>query len=225
MKKVILKIPFVNILVSKLNFHFKNIRGHFGLKKATGKSPLRIVVGASGKFERGWTPTDINYLNLSVLENWEKYFNENSIDAILSEHVWEHLTLEDGKTAAKYCYKYLKPGTGYLRVAVPDGYHSDPNYIESVKVNGTGDGADDHKVLYNYKTFSSIFEDAGFTVKLLEYFDEFGNFHYNEWDVNKGKIYRSMRFDERNKNDELNYTSLIIEAAKVSNTFPVNGHE
>lgn len=37
----------------------------------------------------------------------------------LAEHVWEHMTYEEGCQAAKNCYDYLADG-GYLRVAVPD---------------------------------------------------------------------------------------------------------
>ena len=58
------------------------------------------------------------------------YFNEGSIDAILAEHVWEHLAEEEGLAAAKCCYRYLRPG-GYLRVAVPDGFHPDANFTRS----------------------------------------------------------------------------------------------
>ena len=137
-----------------------------------------------------------------------------SLGAILSEHVWEHMSLDEGFIAAKHCFEYLKP-MGYVRVAVPDGYHSNPEYIELVKVNGSGDGADDHKVLFNYETMSSLFERAGFQVKLLEYFDRNRKFNFIDWNVEKGMIHRSRRFDERNRNGELNYTSLILDAIKM----------
>ena len=50
--------------------------------------------------------------------------------------------------------------------------------------------------------------------KVLEYFDEDNNFHFNKWDKNKGMIYRSKRYDERNKQNPLAYTSIIIDAFK-----------
>jgi len=43
-----------------------------------------------------------------------------------------------------------------LRVAVPDGFHPNPGYIERVKPGGTGPGAGDHKILYTYRTLSAI---------------------------------------------------------------------
>jgi predicted SAM-dependent methyltransferase len=64
-------------------------------------------------------------------------FTHNSITAILAEHVWEHLTFEEGVQAAKNCYKYLKPG-GYVRCAVPDGYFPDEEYQNIVKIGGPG---------------------------------------------------------------------------------------
>lgn len=123
------------------------------------------------------------------------------------------MTPEEGERAALYCFEYLKPG-GYLRIAVPDGFHPDPDYIDWVKINGVGPGSDDHKVLYNYKMLSNMFEKIGFKVNLLEYFDLEGKFHFTEWDATKGKIHRSMRYDERNTNGALMYTSIILDAYK-----------
>ncbi len=44
----------------------------------------------------------------------------------------------------------------------------------------------------------------------LEYFDEHGKFHAKDRDVLQGKIHRSARFDERNEDNKLNYTSIIF---------------
>ena len=104
--------------------------------------------------------TDQDVLNLLVEGDWLAYFSPNSLDAILAEHIWEHLTPEEAAVAAMLCFKFLKPG-GYLRVAVPDGFHPDPAYIEDVKPNGKGPGADDHKLLYTYHTFSQGFHFGG----------------------------------------------------------------
>lgn len=193
----------------------KAIQGVMRLKLATMKKtrPIKLVVGASGVFEQGWLPTDIHTLNLLKPQNWNFFFKNHPVDAILAEHVWEHLTLENGKIAAKTCYTFLKEG-GYVRVAVPDGFHPDKTYIDYVKPGGHGAGADDHKVLYNYRLFKEVFEQAGFTVQLLEYFDENGQFHYREWNKNEGMIHRSSRYDERNEGGQLKYTSLILDAKK-----------
>jgi predicted SAM-dependent methyltransferase len=174
---------------------------------------LRIVVGSGGIYYKGWISTDIENLNLLKINNWQKYFKSESIDAILAEHVWEHLTEEEGTIAAKNCYYFLKPG-GYLRVAVPDGYNPSPAYIQDVKINGRGFGASDHKVLYNYQTFTYLFSKIGFSVVQLEYFDSDGKFHFTEWDPEKGQIYRSKLFDKRNNNGIIRYNSIILDCYK-----------
>jgi predicted SAM-dependent methyltransferase len=162
---------------------------------------------------QGWLVTDIDQLNILVDQDWRRFFVPNSLEAILAEHVWEHLSAEQGLDAARLCFRYLRPG-GRLRVAVPDGLHPDPAYIDAVKPGGGGPGADDHKVLYTYPTLRALFENAGFTTRTLEYFDEGGAFHAVEWSRADGMIRRSVRFDDRNQVGQLRYTSIIIDAIK-----------
>jgi predicted SAM-dependent methyltransferase len=178
-------------------------------------APLRIVIGAAGYADADWIATDIQTLDLLNERSWRRFFRENTVDALLAEHVWEHLTIEEGWQAARCCYRFLKPG-GYLRAAVPDGFHPDPKYIEYVRVGGSGAGAADHKVLYNCETFRQLFESVGFQVALLEYFDSAGVFHALDWNPNDGTIRRSLRFDERNFDGRPNYCSLIVDARKPS---------
>ena len=178
----------------------------------TRAHPRQIILGAGYTAFSGWTPTDIDTLNILKESDWEIYFKQNSIDALLAEHVWEHMTVSDGLQAARLCFKFLKPD-GYLRIAVPDGFHPDSVYIELVKPNGAG--AHDHKILYTHKTLGTILQQAGFELHLLEYFDEMGNFHQSDWDPARGFILRSARFDSRNRDGQLKYTSLIIDAIKA----------
>lgn len=127
------------------------------------------------------------------------------------------MTLEEGIQAAKTCYKYLKKG-GYIRVAFPDGLFPDEDYINAVKPGGLANEMiaipEDHKVLYTYKTFAEIFKQAGFSINLLEYHDESGKFHYEQWNPDEGLIVRSKRFDKSNKNGKLVYSSLILDGQK-----------
>ena len=194
----------------------KKLRNYYCLRRKIRSfgSNIRIVVGSSGVFDDGWLPTDIEILDILKDADWRRLFKNYPIKAILAEHVWEHLSKNEGIIAARNCYKYLKK-SGYLRIAVPDGHFPDSEYINYVKVGGVGAGAKDHKVLYTYKTLEHILKTAGFSVKLLEYFDEYGVFHFNDWDPADGKIHRSKRFDPRNSNDQLKYTSIIIDAIKA----------
>jgi predicted SAM-dependent methyltransferase len=184
------------------------------LRRATAANPLRIVVGAGGAVQGGWTKTERAYLDLLDPKGWEKYFRAETIDAILAEHVWEHLTLEQGLIAARTCRRFLKRG-GYLRIAVPDGNQPDRDYIEHVRPGGSGPGADDHKVLYDEALLAQTISPAGFSIEPLEYFDKSGHFVANNWSADDGMIRRSARYDERNRGGKLNYTSLIIDARAI----------
>ncbi|MDF2457187.1 MAG: hypothetical protein K0R51_3180 [Cytophagaceae bacterium] len=174
---------------------------------------LKLVVGSSRIAEPGWLPTEWHFLNLLNESHWLTFFKENSIDNILAEHVWEHLKPEEGKLAARICFRFLKKG-GRLRIAVPDGFHPDPAYITHVKPGGTGPGADDHKILYTYKSLQEILIQAGYKIELLEYFDEFHVFHQNPWDSKEGYVRRSKKINQRAIRDKLDYTSLIVDGIK-----------
>jgi predicted SAM-dependent methyltransferase len=201
-------------MLRKIKHKIRHQYKKFKLRMMVGSIPLRIVIGASGVFSKGWIPTDIEQLNLLKLEDWRRYFQPDSIDAILAEHVWEHLSESAAYQAAKNCFFFLKP-SGYIRVAVPDGYHPSLDYRKAVEPGGSGSGSDDHKALYNYRSLTHIFESAGFEVKLLEYFDEKGIFHRKDWHDEDGLINRSSKHDKRNFDGKLNYTSIIIDALKV----------
>lgn len=193
--------------------HYVNYLSLIKLKIGTKKNHIRIVVGAGLNYDKGWIPVEISRLNIVRNTDWGKIFTVDSIDAILAEHVWEHLSPDDAYQAARNCFQYLKHG-GYIRIAVPDGYHPDSDYIEWVKPGGKGEGSEDHKVLYDHHSLSELFQKSGFRVNLLEYFDEQGKFHSNDWSAENGRIRRSAKYDIRNRNGHLKYTSLILDAYK-----------
>ncbi|WP_144466040.1 SAM-dependent methyltransferase [Bacillus sp. FDAARGOS_235] len=178
----------------------------------------KVVVGAEGYNNNpGWLHTNEEELNLLRKETWLDKFQPNSLSAILAEHVWEHLSYEEGIEAAKICYEFLTEG-GYIRCAVPDAFFPDEEYQQGVQVGGLGPldhPAASHKIVHNYKTITSMFESAGFQVRILEYCDENGKFHYNDWNEKDGFIYRSKRFDHRNQDGTLEFASLIVDAVKL----------
>ncbi|MGG4169440.1 SAM-dependent methyltransferase [Rossellomorea vietnamensis] len=178
---------------------------------------IKVVIGA-GEYHNnpGWLHTQEEDLNLLDETTWQNMFEESSISAILAEHVWEHLTYEEGLQAAKICMKYLKP-SGYIRCAVPDGNFPDEDYQRIVQIGGPGPAdhpAASHKIVYNYRLLMELFETAGFEVKLLEYFDQRGDFHQSDWDGSDGVIFRSKKFDPRNQGERVAVPSLILDAIK-----------
>jgi predicted SAM-dependent methyltransferase len=221
--------------------YYRHFGAHQLIKALSASQRNRIVIGAWDRYDPGWIPTQRDFLNLLEPAQWKRYFTPDSIDALLAEHVWEHLSEEEGRRAAKTCFTYLRPG-GYLRIAVPDGLCPDQAYVQAVKAGNSpdegegsprvsaGNAADangaNHKALYTYKSLTDVFESAGFRVVLYEYFDEAGTFHCEEWDRKAGTIWRSKRFDPRNKvgkllslypgslDSYLCYCSIVLDAVK-----------
>lgn len=180
---------------------------------AAGGGPLRIVVGAAHTLYEGWISTNIDSLNLLDLSDWQTVVGDLKLDRVLAEHVWEHLSPGDGIVALKHVAAHLRPG-GRIRIAVPDGHHPDPDYIEHVRPGGAGPGADDHKILYTAEILEAALREAGLIPERLEYWDASGEFHAADWEPADGKVMRSLRFDLRNAGGEPKYTSLLIDGIK-----------
>jgi predicted SAM-dependent methyltransferase len=177
---------------------------------------VKIVLGAADTSMPGWICTSSWTLDVTRHAHFERLLRGRTANAFLAEHVWEHLTASQTALANANCFRFLTPA-GHFRIAVPDGLHPDPGYIDRVRPGGTGAGADDHKCLYDYRSLQSALQDAGFEVRLLEWWDEFGVFHHEDWSSEDGHIERSRRYDERNRGGTLSYTSLIVDAVKPPN--------
>ena len=69
-------------------------------------SIMRIIVGAGKVKYDGWVSTQENELNLLSIEQWENIVKYSEIEAILAEHVWEHLTYEEGLKQQKIAINF-----------------------------------------------------------------------------------------------------------------------
>jgi predicted SAM-dependent methyltransferase len=186
---------------------------------------LKIIVGAGAVTRDGWIPLQHGDLRVENSEDWARLFLPSSIDAILTEHTLEHLTVAEALAASRNFYSYLKPG-GYVRCAVPDGFHSDPAYLNWVAPGSAGEqwlsnfrdaGEPDHKTLWTYGSIRQLFESAGFVVALREWFDENGYFHKTEWNQDDGYIRRCHGSAWSNVLSFVvgaPYTSLLVDAIK-----------
>lgn len=199
----------INQQVHRVSIKLASWKRDWAIRKAS-----KIILGAGGTTYPDWVSTDKWLLDVTCVRDFEKYWKPNTLTAFLAEHVWEHLGSRQRSEANENCFKFLKPG-GWLRIAVPDGFHPDRDYIEYVQPGGTGLGADDHQVLFNYHSLSEELNSAGFQVMLLEYWNESGQFVANDWSVEEGYVSRSVRFDQRNRDGLLRYTSLIVDAKKT----------
>lgn len=205
------RLPFVKNIYGILKKwrYSRNLRADI----RSHQENLKIIVGASSTAMPDWVSTEYPYVNIADAPNLDEWFLPSSVKAILAEHVWEHLTEVQAKSAVANCLALLEPG-GYLRLAVPDGNHPDTDYIDYVKPGGYGEGSGDHRVLYTIESLSRLLHEAGFVVDPLEWFDSHGKFHKVAWDTAKGMVSRSTRFDPRNHANPTAYTSLIVDAVK-----------
>ena len=125
----------------------------------------------------------------------------------------EHLTKNELELMILNFQKYSTNEIN-IRIAVPDGFHKDREYIDKVKPGGTGEGAEDHKNLFNYKSLAGLFEAQNFKAILVEYWDEGGNFHAGYSNDENGYVLRSFINDSRNSDGIPHYTSLIVDFRK-----------
>lgn len=171
---------------------------------------INIVLGAGNTRFDGWFSTDYDILNITSSRDWKMFFTPGSIDKLLCEHVLEHLSQTECTITLQHCYRYLKRG-GVFRIAVPDGYRKDAEYVAEVSPPKDG-----HKMLFTIDNLVPLLEDIGFHVIPLEYFDAKEIFHFFPWDERDGYIERSFRFDtqEKFRRGDLRYTSLIVDAKK-----------
>jgi len=195
-------IPFIRI--------WKKLSWYFYL---TTSSDIKIIVGAGPTKYEGWFSTDISTLDVTNENHFKKYFKKKKINRILAEHVLEHLTKQELELMIRNFYKYSTEEIN-IRIAVPDGFHTDKEYIEKVKPGGIGEGAEDHKHLFNYNSLAEFFESKSFKTKLIEYWDEEGNFHTGYANDENGYVKRSFINDSRNSDGKPHYTSLIIDFSK-----------
>ncbi len=172
--------------------------------------PLNVVLGSGGEEFAGWFSTDKDILDVTSSRNWQILFKPGSVDRLLAEHLFEHLSKEECEFAFKQAYRYLRPG-GLFRIAVPDDYRRDKRYIE--EAIGLKDG---HKALYNVDVLVALLEKVGFRVTPLEYFNSEGKFCFVPWDGTDGHVKRSRRYDKQElfKIGDMFYTSLIVDARK-----------
>ena len=182
-------------------------------KLSNDKRNPSIVIGAAGISSTGWIATEQSWHDITSRQSWSIFFKPGKVKRILAEHVLEHLNPLEAEQATQNFYEFLEPG-GYVRIAVPDGNHLSPEYIENVRPGGIGPGALDHKVLYTFATLNELFTSQGFIVNGLEYFNNSGDFIANHWKNEDGLIHRSFLNDERNRGGVNKYSSIIIDAFK-----------
>jgi predicted SAM-dependent methyltransferase len=186
---------------------------------------MKVIVGAGSTVQKGWLALQRQHLDVRNERSWLSLFPPASIDVILTEHVLEHLDINEASAAAKNVWRFLKCGAKW-RIAVPDGFHPAPAYQDWIAPNSGGErflklfrhpSEPDHKLLWNYQTLTAFLYDHGFNVVLLEYFDQCGRFHRTIWNEADGRIWRRAGNGWSwllSQVVNAPYTSLIVDAVK-----------
>lgn len=198
-------------LTRRLLAYVRTIFRVLALRAQIGASqPLKVMLGAGPVTMKGWIATDADTLDITSFRAWRRLFSPNSIDRLMAEHILEHLSDTECTAALTECFHFLRKG-GLLRIAVPDGFRKDPEYVEEVTPPKDG-----HQLLFTVDDLTARLERIGFAVTPLEYFDAAERFHRHPWEETDGLIRRSARYDtqERFKRGPLYYTSLIVDARK-----------
>ena len=183
------------------------------------KKKIKIIIGSNNTYQKKWYATNESWLNITKEQDWEIIFKKKVIISnILAEHVFEHLSYDECIKALKIINKYMVKNSK-IRIAVPDGYNHDTIYLKNVDINGTGDGADDHKQLLNKDILFEILSKSNFKPKLIEGYDANKKLHIEKYLIEDGFVKRSRQNNDPNLEKIWGFkdskTSLIIDAVKI----------
>lgn len=159
---------------------------------------MKIIVGAGGTEQPGWTPLEFDRLDIRQRESWQRLFQPDSLDAVLSEHVLEHLHWHEGERAARNVFEFLRHG-GYWRIAVPDAYNPNVSYHLHCSPGGFWQRViypliqnfPNHKEFFSIDSLTDLLTRSGFSVRPIEWFTDQGEFRSTDWSQADGKIYRA----------------------------------
>lgn len=179
---------------------------------------IKIIVGAAETYQKGWFSTNEQWLDITKETDWKNVFQGKPLlTHVVAEHVFEHLTPQQAADALQHIHRHLRPG-GRVRIAVPDGYNPDEDYIRHVGIAGIGDDAADHKQLLNVDTLSNLLQESGFETVHVEGYNKDGQLVQNAYDISEGFIMRSRTNPSIAQDSPWSFpdsnTSLIVDGIK-----------
>ena len=213
--KMILSNAAITLIIRVRKFLRYTIRKQILKRAIKKKYNIKLIVGAAETYQVGWFSTNEQWLDITKDTDWISLFGQNkNVTHIVAEHVFEHLTKSEASQALDSMVKHLVVG-GRIRIAVPDGFNPNPDYIRHVSVNGIGDDATDHKQLLNFDTLSDMLIRSGCDIEHIEGYQSNGKLLVKKWSLSDGFIRRSRQ----NKTDNSwNFpdasTSLIVDGIK-----------
>ena len=213
--KILLPRPVIERIVGVRKFLRYSIRKRQLQVAIRKNSTIKIIVGAAETHQNGWFATNEQWLDITKDSHWRNLFDgKRNISHVVAEHVFEHLTETETLNALRNIIKHLIVG-GRIRIAVPDGYNPNQNYIKHVCIGGIGDDAKDHKQLLNVQSLTHMMIQSGFDVEHIEGYQSGGNLIQKDWNLVNGYIRRSRKNKPDNSWDFPDAsTSLILDGVK-----------
>jgi SAM-dependent methyltransferase len=104
-----------------IDFHIKRQHGLIS-DYLQNHEVKKLQIGAQSNSIGGWLNVDIlpKTHGVAYMDATKPFpIEDNTFDYVFSEHMIEHITLEEGSFMLKECYRILKPG-GKIRIATPD---------------------------------------------------------------------------------------------------------
>lgn len=175
-------------LISELNFEAKmialkitnNLLPHrkITLARIRALRELKVNIGCGPFKAEGWLNVDLDKsADLQTDIRYGLPFSDGSCRFIFSEHVFEHLDLEELRKLLADCYRVLEPG-GAIRIIMPNlaclirAYsENDREFVQAVMNEDITCTAfinrifyhPTHRYIHDFESISSILKEAGFT--------------------------------------------------------------
>ena len=181
---------------------------------------VNLILGAALTKQKGWFSTNEEWFDIVQESHWDNLFNSKKrVKKVIAEHVFEHLTLDEMRSALNLIYKYMVNG-GSLRIAVPDGNNPNKEYRNHCGINGIGADASDHKQFLTFELLSKEIQKIGFKFILKEGYLQNKELITEKLNIELGIIMRSRSNKNNMKSKEGwifpdSNTSLIIDCFKI----------
>lgn len=137
---------------------------------------MKLHIGCGKRYLPGWIHSDIQaYPHIDIvcpIQELRTHIAPGSVDEIYACHVVEHVGRHEIKGTLIVLHDLLKPGSGVLRLSVPDLEAAIRLYNEGVPLfptlygqfwGGQKNDHDYHMVGFDLKTLQRMLEDVGFT--------------------------------------------------------------
>jgi predicted SAM-dependent methyltransferase len=177
------KVPFSTSIYEDVDRRRRMARSRKLLDEIATRSPLTLDLGGGyRKGSNGWITVDVSHeCDLYWDLRYGIPFGDNSVDALYSSHLFEHLPYEDGQKLLRESLRVLKPG-GSFSIVVPNArlyvehymgerdlpeefFGWEPAYNGTTRIdalNYVAYMAGEHKYLFDQENLLHILTAAGF---------------------------------------------------------------